>query len=213
MDCGVYQIKNIVNGKCYIGQSIRMCKREVSHLWHLRRDNEDNKHLQNSYNKYGEDSFRFTVLLYCEPFELTRYESLLDSHYKNLSLSYNARACIDSNTGIRFSEETKRKISEANRGKQKSEEHKRKLSEANKGKPKSEGFYRKMNEDRRGTKHPLYGKHHSSETKRKMSESKKGNKSVWYGKKHSEDTRKKMSESAKLLWYQRKLSNIQEEKC
>ena len=55
------------------------------------------------------------------------------------------------NKGKKFSEETKKKMSEAMKGKHHSEEHKKKLREANKG------------------------KHHSEETKKKMSEAAKGN--------------------------------------
>lgn len=44
-------------------------------------------------------------------------------------------------------------------------------------------------------KHPLYGKHHSAETKRKMSEARKGNKHPLYGKHLSAETKKKISEA------------------
>lgn len=47
-----------------------------------------------------------------------------------------------------------------------------------------------MRNHKKGKNHPLYGNHHSEETKRRMSESKKGIKL-------SEETRKKMSESKK----------------
>ena len=49
----------------------------------------------------------------------------------------------------------------------------------------------------KGEKHPLYGKHHSSEAKKKMSESHKGENHPMYGKHHSSETKKKMSESHK----------------
>lgn len=45
------------------------------------------------------------------------------------------------NTGRKYSEETKRKISEANKGRAFSEEHKRKLLEANKGTHKGMHWY------------------------------------------------------------------------
>ena len=46
-----------------------------------------------------------------------------------------------------------------------------------------------------GEKHPMFGKHHSEETKKKMSESRTGEKNPNFGKHFSEETRKKMSES------------------
>lgn len=204
-NCGIYKIENKINGKCYIGQSINLWKRKGTHYWHLRRSSEDNRHLQSSYNKYGEDNFKFTVLLYCEPFELTRHETLLDDYYKNLGLSYNARPCADSNIGVRYSEESKKRISESNKGKIVSEETKKKIRDAIIGKPLPEGFIKNM--FTKGMKGFNYGKHLSDETKRKIGDAHRGSKSAWYGKKHSEETIKKMSESAKTRW-----NNSEEEK-
>ena len=48
-----------------------------------------------------------------------------------------------------------------------------------------------------GENHPLFGKHHSEESRKKMSESKKGENNQMFGKHHSEESRKKMSESRK----------------
>ena len=49
----------------------------------------------------------------------------------------------------------------------------------------------------KGEKHPMYGKHHSDETRRKMSEALKGENHPFYGKHHSDETRRKMSEAQK----------------
>lgn len=60
---GVYEIKNKINGKRYIGStSINFNKRLVHHLNELRRNNHKNVYLQNSWNKYGEDNFEFNIL-------------------------------------------------------------------------------------------------------------------------------------------------------
>jgi hypothetical protein len=71
-----------------------------------------------------------------------------------------------------------------------SEEHKRKMSESAKGKTISQETRKKISELKTGEKHPFFGKKHSDETIRKMSEAQKG-------KKHSDESRRKMSESAK----------------
>ena len=63
-----------------------------------------------------------------------------------------------------------------------SEETKNKISETRKGKCV-------------GEKNPMYGKHHSDESRKKMSEVKKGEKHYLYGKHHSDESRKKMSEA------------------
>lgn len=80
-----------------------------------------------------------------------------------------------------------------------SKEHKRKLSEAMAGRTVSEETKRKMSEARKGHTN-MKGKPHSEETKRKMSEVKKGKDNPFAGKTHSEKTRKKMSDA----WKRRK---------
>jgi len=71
----------------------------------------------------------------------------------------------------KFSEETKKKMSEAQRGE------------------KHPMYGKKISEE------PNYGKQLSEETKQKISFAHKGEKSVWFGKTHSEETKKKMSEA------------------
>ena len=216
---GIYCIENIVNKKKYIGQSIDLENRKYEHFWMLKGNNHDNRHLQNSYNKYGENNFKFRVLLYCEPFELTKYEQIFVDYYTP-ELLYNVRLeCVDSNQGIAFSEEAKEKMSKAKHGenhpmygKHRSEETKRKISEAQKGKHPSKETRKKMSEAKLGENHPNYGKHcseeakkkmseansgkhHSEETRKKMSEAKLGKNHPMYGKHHSKEARKKMSEA------------------
>lgn len=185
-NCGVYKIENALNGKCYIGQSIHLKKRKNSHSSRLGSMTEDNIYLQRAYNKYGKDNFKFTVLVYCEPYELTRYEGLLDCYYKSLGISYNTRICIDSNKGLRHSDESKRKIGIANSGKKASEETRRKLSVAHYGIRLPEETCRKMSASRKG-------RIFSKDTREKISKSK-------IGKKRSEETIKKMSEVTKRRW-------------
>jgi hypothetical protein len=164
---GIYKIENLVNEKCYIGQTLDLNKRKWRHFNNLENNIGDNIHLQNAYNKYGKINFKFSVLLYCEKFELTKYENFFDNYYKELNLSYNIRKCVDTNKGIILSEETKRKISKATKGennpfygKRHSEETKRKMS---------------LNHaDMSGKNNPFFGKHHSEETRKELSETNKG---------------------------------------
>ena len=109
---------------------------------------------------------------------------------------------VGGKSGVKQSDETRRKNSEShkgkipwNKGKEMSEEAKEKMSESHKGKMA-------------GEKHPMWGKtspnkgkkglfHHSEESKLKMSESHKG-KIPWNkGKEMSEEAKEKMSEKKK----------------
>lgn len=59
----IYKIENLYNGKCYVGQTLRTPhERYVDHIMNLRRGTHHNPHLQNAWNKYGEDCFTFKVL-------------------------------------------------------------------------------------------------------------------------------------------------------
>lgn len=59
-------------------------------------------------------------------------------------------------SGLKPSEETRRKMSEANKGKKHSDDHKRKISEVMKGKKHSEEAKRKMSEVHKGKKRGKY---------------------------------------------------------
>lgn len=62
---GVYGIKNIVNGKMYVGQSKKPNQRWYLHRTDLRLQKHSNKHLQTDFNKYG-DVFIYGMIKYCD---------------------------------------------------------------------------------------------------------------------------------------------------
>lgn len=59
----IYSIVSKINGKKYIGQTINFLHRKNTHLSLLRRNKHDNKKLQNTFNKYGEQNFDFNIIL------------------------------------------------------------------------------------------------------------------------------------------------------
>ena len=71
---GIYCIENITNHKTYIGSSKNIYQRLLKHFALLRHNKHQNAHLQNAWNKYGEDSFRWFILELCDSKELTEKE-------------------------------------------------------------------------------------------------------------------------------------------
>lgn len=86
MDCGIYSITNIITGEKYIGQTVRLYRRELEHFAALKRCNHDNKHLQHSFNKYAEEHFVYEILDICIESELTIKEQSWMDHFEILSV-------------------------------------------------------------------------------------------------------------------------------
>jgi len=169
-NCGIYKITNTVTGKFYIGSAVNIKQRWSVHRCQLSANTHSNRHLQNSWNKHGEDSFTFEVLEYCEKERLIEREQF---YIDNEKPAYNISPTAGNSLGVKHTDDTKRKVSEAKKGFKHTDESKRKISEARKGKVKSDETKRKISEANKGEKHAMYGKHHTDETKRKMSEAMK----------------------------------------
>ena len=157
----IYILENKVDGKCYIGQTIKTFKER------FRRHQISHSVIGNAIRKYGVENFN-KILIENIPEEklneveieyIKKYNSLHPNGYNLTEGGDKPPTCAGNkwNLGRHFTEEHKRKISEANKGKVSgtfgkhfSEETKKKMSESGKG------------------------RHHTEETKKKMSESKKG---------------------------------------
>lgn len=79
---GVYEIRNKVNGKRYIGSSVNLKRRFNSHHNTLKRSVHKNKHLQSAWEKYGKDNFEINILVYCSAKKATFYEQRCIDVYK-----------------------------------------------------------------------------------------------------------------------------------
>lgn len=152
-----YKIKNTVNGKGYIGQSVNIAARWKAHL-SLSRMIEKSpypQYIHRAINKHGVDNFQFEIIAssICnnredsdleEDILIQQHGTMFDQH------GYNVRPGGKTRKGWSHSEETKRKFSEkwhtiftpevlaraaaSRRGTVCSEERRRKVSAANKGK-------------------------------------------------------------------------------
>ena len=89
--CGVYMIKNKVNGKFYIGSSVDIAFRWARHKRQLHNGNHHSVHLQRAWDKYGEENFEFKVIEECsEDMTFQREQYYLDLYkpYNN-DIGYN----------------------------------------------------------------------------------------------------------------------------
>ena len=106
---GVYQIKNVVNNKIYIGSSNNLMRRIQGHKCILRKNKHHNCYLQRAWNKYGENNFKFEIVECCELEKITEREQYWIDFYKSYkrNIGYN----IDENVEHVFlSEEVKEKM-------------------------------------------------------------------------------------------------------
>jgi len=108
---GIYKITCIKNKSFYIGSAKNIIFRFNKHKSCLRKNCHINKNLQNSWNKYGEESFMFETIE-----EVKILENLIEreQHYiDTLKPTFNIRLVAHSNLGLKMSDETKKKMRES----------------------------------------------------------------------------------------------------
>jgi len=114
MSGGIYQITNKTNGKMYIGLCKDFNDRWRRHYQNLQANrNRPNKHLQASWNKYGEDAFTFSVLEEVKNFSRLEAIEELYIKYSNSHISefgYNKCKSGISWLGCFHSEDSKKKM-------------------------------------------------------------------------------------------------------
>lgn len=137
--CGIYQIKNLVNGRVYIGSSVNIRRRFSTHRNMLARNNHHSTLLQRAWNKYGEAAFSFSVLeIVRDPLRLHIVEN---TYIQQLCAAvpahgYNVCPAAGSTLGIKIgplSPEHRKKISDSHIGMVASAETRAKLSAHRKG--------------------------------------------------------------------------------
>lgn len=78
---GVYTITNMLNNKIYVGYGIDIRKRFWGHTTKLKNNQHHNRHLQNAWNKHGEESFKFEIL---EEESIIEFLPSLENYWCNL---------------------------------------------------------------------------------------------------------------------------------
>ena len=127
----LYCIENYINGKIYIGQAKILRRRINHHIRDLNNNEHYNKHLQNSWNKYGERSFIFTKLtdsIYNKEDinELEKYYIKLTKCY-DMNFGYNLTY---GGEGISYNNEMRLAVSKRMKGVPKTEQQKLRMSKS-----------------------------------------------------------------------------------
>lgn len=119
MKSGIYAIRNIVNGKFYIGQASNFIQRKRQHWSDLNLNKHRNSYLQNAWNKYWSVNFQFLIIEYCKIEQLEKREDywIKITNCCNRDIGYNRNPSSLSSYGIKRSEESKKRMSLAKKGK------------------------------------------------------------------------------------------------
>lgn len=151
---GIYCIENLVNHKKYIGQSNNIEYRWKRHKYELSRGSHDNDYLQKSWDKYGQDNFKFYILELCDVSMMDELEVYYIDLYQTINRDNGYNLTSGGGANKQYSKEVCDKISQALMGHEVSPETRKKVSE--------------HHADVSGEKHPMYGRKHSEEAKEKM---------------------------------------------
>lgn len=149
----IYEFRNKINDKVYIGQTINPTKRYKQHIAYSKKEKiVKSPKFYNALAKYKEEGFTFTILetitandadslmlnlTVCEDYYIQKNDSI-NNGYNTCNAGYAAW------TGLKMSEEAKKKMSESSKGKSKSKEHIEKVRLANIGKKRSIEHKEKM---------------------------------------------------------------------
>lgn len=163
----VYAHKNKINNKIYIGQTGMKPERR----WNKGEGYKTSTYFYSAIQKYGWNNFKHIILKENLNLEQANY---WEKYYIKLYNSNNSKYGYNLNSGgrnFKISQQTKIKMSKSHLGKKKSKQMKEKLRQINLGKKMSEESKKKMSKnhaDVSGSKNPMYGRHHTDESKTKI---------------------------------------------
>lgn len=110
-ESGIYGIRNLVNGKIYVGSSKNIYKRTYEHIRLLKKEKHTNTYLQKSYSKYGAYNFIIFVIEICDTDNLLQKEDFYINQYnsKDREFGYNLMGINPDDFGYIHTEETRNK--------------------------------------------------------------------------------------------------------
>lgn len=195
---GIYKIENKSTKRIYVGSSTKLTQRWKTHRKALRRGIHPNKSLQNAWDKYGENDFDFIIIEKVEDLEilLIKEQKWMD-YYRcyERELGYNIRKNATNNSGLKFSKESRLKMSASLKG--------NKNAVGNRGRIYTEEQLKFAKDRMRGKNNPMFGKHHSEEFKKTLKNRMAGNQFA-KGIKHTGETLEKFRKTEEHKEKQRK---------
>ena len=127
---GVYCIENTLDGQKYVGQSVDIYARWHVHSTKLNGNRHPNIHLQNAWNKYGEDAFSFYILEQCNQSSLFDREMYWIDKFDSFNNGYNKTAGGEGCFGYVHNDKNKKKMSDIKLSYFQDVDNRKKLSEA-----------------------------------------------------------------------------------
>jgi|WetSurSiteA1Bulk_404760.scaffolds.fasta_scaffold08252_2 group I intron endonuclease len=191
MNSGIYCIENLINGKKIIGKTKNFKKRKAKHFSNLNKNIHYNTYLQNAFNKYGNNNFKFWIVEEYHPDKklLDLMEIYFIAYYNSFIKDgggYNLTRGGDGGLGYIHTDEWREKASK-----------------------RVSGIKNPMY-GKNGILNPMYGKNHTNNTRDRISKNRKGkNKGIdnpmfgkpgtrgMLGKSHSLESKIKMSNTKK----------------
>lgn len=169
---GIYMITNNINGKVYIGQTIRpFIIRWKEHQGNLIKGIHHNKHLQNAYNKYGAKSFSFSIIellpdefideIYSNDITIKKYNEILEwlnnkeifyiKEFRNKLGEINVYNNTTGGKNCLYTEEYKKHLSKIQKERCNTDEHKKLQSDIATNLWKDDKYRNKVLESRKET--------------------------------------------------------------
>jgi hypothetical protein len=202
------------NGKKYYGLTIDLDKRKYRHKCHVKKGTKNK--FYNAIRKYGWDSIEWLIIEEYKSKDKIELSFILnereiywiekDKTYLS-KYGYNMTNGGDGVLGLKWNEDSKKKLSNIQQGRKLSSSHRNNISIGIMGREVSEETKRKIGEKNRGNTYCL-GIKRSKETIKKMSNCKLGKNNPMFGKEPANKGKKMTEEQKQKLREIRKLNKL-----
>jgi len=213
-DSGIYCIKHIESGRCYVGSAELFDRRFKVHLTKLEAGTHHSRKLQEAWNECGAEAFEIVVLERCSKDELIAREQQWIDMLEAADTGYNvAEWAASPMKGKKHSDETRQKMRDSHKERKPiSEETRQKLRDAAKRREerKKQEDFEVSEETRAKLSKAGKGRQFDEETRAKISASNKGRRltveqqerqrEALTGRKLTEEHRAALSEAQSRRW-------------